>query len=116
MKSYGKCGRLIISSSVEESRKCAYRQPMYDSNSLALLDDIRQNAQSGCHALVVAWASSNGVNVNGTAAIFPIDVRRMDHVLDLLDQCRMRQSVFRDHNSSRTSVLCFSTVSMLVIQ
>ena len=58
---------------------------MHDSDPLTLLDDIGQDTQSRSNTLVVPWTAGCRVNVNGAATVYPIDVRCVDHVLDLLD-------------------------------
>ena len=57
---------------------------MHDRDPLALLDDVGEDAQSRRNALVAPWAAGCGVDVDGPAAVHPVDVGGVDGVLDLM--------------------------------
>ena len=61
-----------------------YRKSMYDHGSNALLDDIGHYTQHGCNALVTTGGANGTVAVNRSrAASFPVDMRRMNGLLNL---------------------------------
>ena len=58
---------------------------MHNDDPLALLDDVREHAQSRRDALVVPRAARRGVDIDRAAAGLPADVRSVDSVLNLVD-------------------------------
>ena len=58
---------------------------MHNSDPLALLDNVGEDAQGGRNTLVTPTTSRNGVDVHWATTSLPCDVWGMDCVLDLFD-------------------------------